>query len=152
MKSRIVPLAIFLLGLGVSITLTGPLHTVRQRHSQETISGLGQLPSPILRAMALEFKGLTADFLLLKTVTYIGMRLMERTELAPEEWQKVATMLQGITELDGRFWDPYLLAEVMFPWQAGMLPEANALLEKAAIHRPEDFQPNYFLGFNAFYF
>ena len=134
------------------MVLTGPLHSIRQRHSREMISGLGQLPPPILRAMALEFKGLTADFLLLKTMTFIGMRLMEQTELDRQEWQKVATMLHGITDLDSRFWDPYLLAEVMFPWQAGMLPEANALLEKALAHRPGDFKPYYFLGFNAFYF
>jgi len=61
-------------------------------------------------------------------------------------------MLRGVTDLDPRFWDPYLFAEVIFPWQAHMRPEADKLLLKAAKYRPDDYQPLYFLGFNAFYF
>jgi hypothetical protein len=40
----------------------------------------------------------------------------------------------------------------MLAWQAGMIDEANDLLQKAAYNRPFDHRPFYFIGFNYFYF
>jgi tetratricopeptide (TPR) repeat protein len=152
MISRFVPYLILLVSVLGSITLTEPLHHIRVEHNRESLSGLGRMPPRLLQAMALNYEGVAADFLFLKTVTYVGMKLIERTDLTAEEWRKVGTMLQGVTDLDERFLDPYLFAEAMFPWQPGMLPEADALLEKAAQARPNDYLPLYYLGFNAFYF
>jgi hypothetical protein len=61
-------------------------------------------------------------------------------------------MLQRVTDLDPRFWDPYLFAEMMLAWQAGMFDEVDTLLEKAAKNRPDDYRPQYYMGFNHLYF
>jgi hypothetical protein len=116
------------------------------------MGSLGQVPKSVLRATALEFHGVISDFMFLKTMTYVGLRLQEHSSPTEKEWHRAATMLRGVTDLDPRFWDPYLFAEVIFPWQAHMRPEANKLLLKAAQYRTNDYQPFYFLGFNAFYF
>jgi len=116
------------------------------------MGNIGHLPATVLRAAALEFHGIASDFMFLKTITYVGLRLQEHSSPTKEEWHKAATMLRGVTDLDPMFWDPYLFAEVIFPWQANMQPEADKLLQKAARYRTNDFQPFYFLGFNAFYF
>ena len=152
MNARWFPALILVTGLGLSVSLTTALHDIRVKYHQETISGLGDLPSPLLKAMALEFKGAASDYLFLKTMTFVGMKLIDRSELTASDWRRVATMLRGVTDLDGKFWDPYLFAEMMFPWQAGMLDEADSLLQKAEANLPNDFLPPYFLGFNAFYF
>ncbi len=142
----------FLAAATASALLVIPAHQIQQRYQMETISHLSLLPSPMVRALALEFDGAVADYLLLKTITYIGYKLLEKEALNEEEWQQVITMLHRITDLDPRFWDPYLLGEMMLPWDAGKVDEANRLLQKAARARPEDYRPWYLLGFNAFFF
>lgn len=142
----------FLLACVLSITLTNPVYDVRGKYVKETISRLGDLPTELLQVVALEFKGVVADFLLLKTISFMGMKIIENDNPAKEEWLRMNDMLNRITDLDGRFQDPYILAEMMFVWQAGMIGEANALLAKAVKNRPEDYRPLYFLGFNHFYF
>jgi hypothetical protein len=150
--SRLFPPFFLGIGLILSIMLSGHVHSIRLRHNAETMGSLGQVPKSVLRAAALEFHGVISDFMFLKTITYVGLRLQEHSSPTEEEWHRAATMLRGVTDLDPRFWDPYLFAEVIFPWQAHMRPEANKLLLKAARYRTNDYQPFYFLGFNAFYF
>ena len=150
--SRICPFFFLLIGLNLSIILSSNVHSIRLRHNNESMGNIGHLPATVLRAAALEFHGIASDFMFLKTITYVGLRLQEHSSPTKEEWHKAATMLRGVTDLDPMFWDPYLFAEVIFPWQANMQPEADKLLQKAARYRTNDFQPFYFLGFNAFYF
>ncbi len=149
---RLLGLTVFLVAATASVLLVTPVYRLQQRYQLETISHFGLLPSPVVRALALEFDGAVADYLLLKTITYIGYKLLEKESLDETEWQQVITMLHRITDLDPRFWDPYLLGEMMLPWDAGKIDEANRLLKKAIQARPDDFRPWYFLGFNAFFF
>lgn len=138
---------------GLCFTLLTPtVYRIRSAWLHETISRIGELPPRLAVVLTLEYKGVAADLLFLKTITFMGMKIGEHGQPTKEEWHRIYAMLQLITELDPRFWDPYLFAEMMFPWQAGMLAEASMLLEKAARHRPDDYRPYYFLGFNAFYF
>ena len=150
--NRALPILLLLGGLLVSITLTTHVHNIHKHHNNRAMGNLGNIPPEALRAMTLEFHGISADFLFLKAMTYVGMCIQEKRQPTKDEWRHAATMLRGITDLDPAFWDPYLFAEVMFPWQANMLPEANRLLIKAEKNRPWDYQPAYFLGFNAFFF
>ncbi|MEW6428521.1 MAG: hypothetical protein AB1568_10850 [Thermodesulfobacteriota bacterium] len=143
---------IFLLAALTSGFCIPRLYELRGRHQFEVISQFGQLPSALVQTMSGEFKGVMADYLLLKTITYMGYKLIANEKLDTGEWQLVHLMLHRVTDLDPRFWDPYLLGEMTLPWDAGMIEEANELLLKAAANRPEDFRPPYFLGFNAFYF
>lgn len=143
---------VFLLAALLSAMLVAPVYQLQQRYQQESIGHLSLLPAPAIHALDLEFDGVTADYLLLKTISYIGYKLLEKQHLTTDEWRTVVRMLNLTTDLDPRFWDPYLLGEMMLPWDAGMIDEANQLLKKAAHNRPEDFRPWYFLGFNAFFF
>jgi len=105
-----------------------------------------------LRASVVEFHGAAADVLLLNAFTWVGMKIGERDNLTKEEWKQLAHIIDRITDLDQRFWDPYLFAEMMLAWQAGLIDRANMLLLKASRARPDDYRPLYFLGFNEFYF
>ena len=144
--------ALFVCFALASALLVPVLYRQRQGFQVEELDRLGRMPSPLLRVLTFEFKGVAADFLLLKTISYIGYRLLEKQKLEQSEWRTVTVLLDRITDLDPRFWDPYLLAEMMLPWDAGMVDQADLLLAKAARNRPEDFRPLYFLGFNAFFF
>lgn len=152
MKESVAFLIIFLLCLCVTFFLTDNIYVVHSRYSAESLTRIGEIPAPLLRASVLEFKGAAADILQLKTITWFGMKLIEHENLSSTEWKQAYKVLNNITELDPRFWDPYLFTEMMFTWQAGMINEANRLLKKAAKALPEDFRPLYFIGFNEFYF
>jgi len=143
---------VFILAAFLTISLTNPAYNVRGKYIEETISHLGELPTELLQAVSLEFKGVVADFLLIKTISFMGMKIVAQENPDKEEWQRVNQMLMRITDLDGRFRDPYVLAEMSFVWQAGMIAEANKLLEKAVKNRPDDYTHLYYLGFNYFYF
>ena len=152
MKIRNLSYPVFILAAFLTIALTNPAYNVKGKYIEETISRLGDLPTELLQAVSLEFKGVVADFLLIKTISFMGMKIVEHENPLKEEWQRMNRMLNRITDLDGRFRDPYVLAEMSFVWQAGMIDEANILLEKAVKNRPNDYTPLYFLGFNHFYF
>ena len=147
-------LKIALLGAAIALCIvsTTKNYDFRTKYASEKISRFGQLPAPVIKALSLEFEGVIADFLFLKTMTVIGQKIGQDVTPSQQEWTMVHTLLDNITELDPRFWDPYLFGQMMLTWQAGMFDEANALLLKAAEHRPHDFRPLYFVGFNHFYF
>ena len=138
--------------IALSIVATSKNYDFRTKYASEKISRFGQLPGPVLKTLSLEFDGVIADFLFLKTMTVIGQKIGQDIKPSQQEWAMVHTLLDNITVLDPRFWDPYLFGQMMLTWQAGMFDQANALLLKAAKHRPHDFRPLYFVGFNHFYF
>ncbi|MFO7760369.1 MAG: hypothetical protein R6V20_01980 [Desulfobia sp.] len=135
------------------IVFTVPrVYEVRSGYVTETMSRFGRMPSGVVQAVSLEFKGLVADFLFLKTIFFVGEKIGKEKKASAEEWQLIHDMIDRITDLDPRFWDPYLFGEMMLPWDAGMFEEANRLMLKAARNRPDDYRPLYFLGFNHFFF
>ncbi len=151
-KSTLFTLAIFVLAVtAYALTIPG-LSQVRQERRARQISYFVEIPPQLAEAGSLEFKGVVADFLMLQAMTFMGERIGQRRDLSPEEWQHLHRLLTKITIIDPAFWDPYVLAETMLVWQAGMIEEANELLLTAAQHRPWDYRPYYFLGFNSFYF
>jgi tetratricopeptide (TPR) repeat protein len=152
LKIRNLSYPVIILAAFLTVFFTNPAYNVRGKYLEETISHLGNLPTELLQSVSLEFKGVIADFLLMKTISFMGMKIVEQENPDKEEWQRINQMLIRITDLDGRFRDPYVLAEMSFVWQAGMIDEANILLEKAVKNRPDDYTPLYFLGFNHFYF
>lgn len=132
--------------------MTASIYELRGKYVQESISEFGQFPTHSVQALSFEFKGIVADYLFFKTITFLGMKIGERSNPTREEWALIHQMLQRVTDLDGRFWDAYVFSEMMLAWQAGMVQEANQLLMKAVENRPEDYQPLYYIGFNHFYF
>jgi hypothetical protein len=151
-RASLLPGIFLVLGLFGSIILTPMVHLTRAQYLQERISQFGNLPSSLLSALVLEFQGLTADYLFLKLSTYNGYLISQHQEFTDEERQISLLGLEKITDLDPYFWDPYVLAEGKFAWEAGKAEEIEPLLLKAAKHRTDDYRPYYFLGFNRFFF
>lgn len=145
---------LFFLILGVTVygLMLQRAYDIRGKYVTETVSSFGQLPSAGVQAASLEFKGVVSDYLFFKTMTFLGMKVGERQNPSSSEWGVIHDMLQKVTDLDPKFWDPYVFAEMILVWQAGMFDEANVLLEKAALNRPEDYRPDYYIGFNYLYF
>jgi hypothetical protein len=147
-----VPVLLLIIGIYLCGITTTKIYDIREKYVTETISEFGQFPSLSLQAACLEFKGIVSDYLFFRAITYTGMKILEKKDPASEEWQIVYQMLQRVTDLDPRFLDPYVYAEMTLAWQAGMFEEANQLLLKATVNRPEDYRSSYYIGFNHFYF
>ncbi len=152
MNRFLISILLLMCSSAIYLKLTLPVHSIRERYTQEMLTRIGDVPSPLLKASAFEFHGLVADILLLKSFTWVGMKIGKDSALSSDEWLALYKILDRITDLDARFWDPYLFAEMMLTWQAGMMEKANILLQKAAHATPDDYRPLYFLGFNEFYF
>lgn len=145
-RRLLLPLGL-LVCLAVSVWCTRFLFTAHLKNPSEVISSLVDLPERAIGLVSLEFDGVLSDYLMLKTMVFLGEKMERKERPSEREWHLVLRSLQQVTNLDDRFWDPYVLAAMTFPWEAGMIPETCALLEKAALARPEDHRPYFFLWF-----
>lgn len=110
------------------------------------------IPSKFSRILALGNQGVLSDFLFLKIATFIGGRSGSEDPLNENDWQFVIKSLDVVTDLDPYFVDPYVLAEGLLAWDAGMPEEANQLLIKGMKYRTWDWRLPFYVGFNYFYF
>jgi len=110
------------------------------------------IPSKFSRILALDHKGVLSDFLLLRTITFFGERVMADQPLSDKDWRFIIGSLDAVTDLDPYFLDPYILGEGLLTWESGKVEEANRLLEKGRKYRTWDWQMPFYLGFNYFYF
>ena len=144
---------LFLISLAIlSSYCVTTLYHLHSENRGETLSHLVDLPEPLAQAMTLEYPGLASDFLMLKVLTYLGQKIMSSEQVSRDEWQIIYRTLKQITNLDPRFLDPYVVAQMTLPFDAGMVKETNMLLEKAAQILEKDYRPNFFLWYNYFYF
>ncbi len=126
--------------------------------STQRIFFLGQtpvlysIPSSFTAPAALEFKGLVANYLFLKVMTNAGDQLSRNKRITGEMVDYVVESVATITDLDPKFWDPYLFSSLMLAWNFNEPEKANAILTKAEINLPNDYRPSYFKGFNFYYF
>ena len=142
-----------LLCLSLAVTTGHQVFLAHLNRADEQISRLVTLPEGLVKLATMEFSGPASDLLMFKIMVYLGEKLERQENPAPQEWQLAHQAICQVTNLDERFWDPYLLAMTTFPWDAPqLLPQTVGLLEKAALARPEDHQPYYFLWFLHAYF
>jgi hypothetical protein len=106
------------------------------------------IPPELLKALAGEFKGVVADYLLLEAASFIGGRI-KGDEM---QWAAVARLLEQSSFLDPYFKQTYIMAQGTLPWHAEKVQETMAILERSKTHRVWDWQPGFWLGFNHFYF
>ena len=118
----------------------------------EVFSQLALIPGPVAKVASLEFSGVASDYLMLQTLTYLGEKIMNKEVLNKDQWHVIYKALDQTTYLDSRFLDPYVLAEMTLPWEAGMVHETNELLKKIIKVRTNDHRPFFFLWYNYFYF
>ena len=110
------------------------------------------MPSAVARIAALEFKGIFADIIFSRAMTYYGGKLIREEKMTGEEWDWIYKNMELATDLDNYFLDPYYFGAVNLSWGANKVKEANALLEKAFKYRDWDWTIPFYLGFNHFYF
>lgn len=152
MKSRYaVIFALTLLG-SISIFCVKSLYNLRPEKLEESIGHFSSLNKDLAKSLTFEFHGLASDYHMLKTLTFMGEKIIAEKQLTPKEWQLVYLALKQVVNLDPRFIDPYVVAEMSLPWEGGMVEETNELLKVAIEARPEDYRPLFFLWYNYFYF
>lgn len=145
--------SLFFLGIiGCCYLASNTLYELHNLKRSKVISRLIFLPEKVLKLVSLEYSGPLANYLMLQTLVFHGEHLMERQKPTPQQYQQTHLAIQQITNLDPKFWDPYVLAEMTLPWEAGMVKETNDLLLKAAKAREDDYRPYFFLWYNHYYF
>lgn len=147
MKRVTLPVVFFIAAL-LSSWSVQTLFSMHANDHREEISRLINLPPWLIKLAALEFPGVAADYLMLKTMVMHGDRLIKEIEITPEDWDITFLAVDQILNLDQRFWDPYVLVTMTIPWEKEMVNKANKLLLRAAKARPNDYRPYFYLWFN----
>ncbi|HBN26654.1 MAG TPA: hypothetical protein DD405_04200 [Desulfobacteraceae bacterium] len=101
-----------------------------------------------LEIAAGEFKGIIADYLLLKGSVFLGGRY----STTKEDWKAVYTLFSQSLALDPYFFQTCYYVQATLPWEAKMPQRAIELLEISKQHRPWDWQPGFYIGFDYYYF
>lgn len=133
-------------------------HRATAGQTQRQASGLWDLPPVALLALAGEFKGLMADYLVLEAGARLGTEVVRNPEggfrvvRKHYDWPGIHRLFVASQTLDPSFAQTYTVAQGWLPWDAKMLPETQAILKIATIHRPWDWQPAHAMGFNTYYF
>ncbi len=105
-------------------------------------------PVDMRQIMAGEFKGLTADYLLLEIGSFIGSSVRG----TQQDWKNIYFALKHALALDPYFQQTYIYAQGNLPWDTDMYKETNELLDISRRHRPWDWRPGFYMGFNYYYF
>jgi len=95
-----------------------------------------------------EFKGIIADYLLLKCSVFLGGRY----STTKEDWEAVYTLFSQSLALDPYFFQTCYYIQATLPWDAKMPKQAIKLLKISSQHRPWDWQPDFYIGFDYYYF
>ena len=141
----------------VSLALIGSIFAISrvslERDKLHQKEGIGLvMPSQVAQIIALEFKGLFADAIFSRTMTYYGGKLIRGEKTTEDEWDWIYRNMDVATDLDNYFLDPYYFGATNLVWGANKVKEANLLLEKAFKYRDWDWTIPFYLGFNYFYF
>ncbi|WP_136808435.1 hypothetical protein [Desulfosediminicola flagellatus] len=135
-----------------SVMCVKTLYDMRKESTVLSIPSISQLPIAATEALSLEFKSLTADYIMLHVLTFMGEKVIQEAKTTDTEWQVIHKALKTVIDLDPRATDPFILATTTLPWEAGMVEETNTLLLKVAEFRPDDYRPYFFLWYNYFHF
>jgi len=131
----------------------------KTKQERQSSSGLWNLPATALLAVAGEFKGLLADYLTLEAGAQLGTQLIRKPEgdfqvvKKEYDWPSIHRIFMASQTLDPSFAQTFIMAHGWLPWEpANMVAETQEILKIAAKHRPWDWQPTHFIGFNTYYF
>lgn len=102
----------------------------------------------LLKLIAGEFRGLVADYFLLEVGSFLG----SNQAADRQDWHNIYKMLKLALALDPYFQQTYIYAQGQLPWQGRMPRETVELLEISRDHRPWDWYPGQYIGFDAYYF
>ncbi|MGB9500452.1 MAG: hypothetical protein ACKVE4_12090 [Dissulfuribacterales bacterium] len=106
------------------------------------------LPTEFVLALSGEFKGLTADLVILEAGAYIG----KDDKRKDQDWEGITRLFRLAMALDPYFLHTCTLIQGFLPWEAGMVEDALDLLSISKASRLWDWRPAYFMGFDNYYF
>lgn len=116
--------------------------------SKKEVVRTWDLPTELLLALAGEFKGLTADLVVLEAGALIG----GPTEPEDQDWEGIMRLFRHAMALDPYFLHTCNIMQGVLPWEAGKVHETLDLLSISKDHRSWDWQPGYWMGFDNYYF
>ncbi len=150
---RSLAIAIFVISFAIIASIFAIPRVSLERDKLHQKEGIGLvMPSQVAQIIALEFKGLFADAVFSRAMTYYGGKLIRGEKTTEEEWDWIYRNMDTATDLDPYFLDPYYFGATNLAWGTNKVKEANLLLEKAFKYRDWDWTIPFYLGFNYFYF
>ncbi len=72
----------------VSCYTSKQLYDIHEQQ-QDSLEAISLMPPAITAAVSMEYKGIVSDYLLLRTMTYLGKHLLENTMPKVEDWHHV---------------------------------------------------------------
>lgn len=160
-KSRYTPALVAIILLGVYSFSYSSLQAYRQQVNNEQLvhRGIWNLSDNALLAVAVEFKGMLANYITLEAGANLGTYLVRKKEggfaykKREKDWPSIHRMFVASQILDPAFAQTYILMQGHLPWEpVSMVDEAQDFLRKTIEHRPWDWQPYQAMAFNQYYF
>jgi len=141
-------LLMIFLGLGY---ITGATHVYNYRENlpAENRRAEALMVSPELLAIVSGgFNSLLSDYLLLKASVFVGGAY----ETVTEDWKAVWHLFNQSHYLDPLFFQPCYYTQALLVWRTGLHEKSIKLIESSAKHREWDWEPNFFAGFDYYYY
>ncbi|MCD6562039.1 MAG: hypothetical protein J7L16_09825 [Deltaproteobacteria bacterium] len=139
----------------ISVLLAGyfvcSLHvlSMRERLPAENMRAEAMSLSPVfLKIVGGEFKGLWADYLLLKASVFIG----GYSRSIPQDWEAVYLLFKQSLALDPYFFSTCYYTQGILAGRESMHEKAIELLEISRKHRFWDWEPGFYVAFDYFYY
>jgi len=111
--------------------------TIRSPGSQSLLHGISLHP-----AFTFGFQNLFADISWLEAVQVAGNR-----KLTPNDYNRLALMIQAVIHFDPRFKVPYLLGGLLLGDSRSHVQEALRILEQGKANHPDDWRFPFYLGY-----
>jgi hypothetical protein len=141
-------LLVLLLCAGYGISHTRMV-TVRRDLPPETRRAEAMALDPtLLKIVSGPFKGLTADYMMVKASVFMG----GAWDVTDEDWNAVYTLFKQSLHLDPLFFQTGYYIQGLLSWRKGMQYKAIELLTYHAEQRYWDWEPMFYLGFDYFYY
>ena len=102
----------------------------------------------MLTIIAGEFNGILADYMLLEAGSFFG----SGQKMSKSDYRNIYLTLKQVLALDPYFQQTYLIAQGVLPWKAQMVDETIELLDISRQHRPWDWRPGSYIGFDYYFF
>lgn len=149
MKKSILVFSACLCCFGIANVLShSGLRAARKTIAQRFESPRSHLPADLTRLLAGEFKGLAADYQLLEIGSFVG----SEQKGSPRDWRNIYMALKKSLSLDPYFQQTYIYAQGHLPWDGKMPEQTIELLKISRQHRPWDYIPGSYIGFDYYYF
>ncbi len=141
-----------LLAVGVLIGIFSANKLAKIYRERPPLESVRYVPKPsLLKAVALEYRLLLADFFWMK-VTLIYGEPNFRKKATPEDWDYIEKTIQVVTELDPYFFIPYYFAGIVLPMEADRVDDANKFLMRGMKYLKKEWRIPFLIGFNYYYY